>query len=55
MITVYRLAGRLAAPYLRRFLHRRAARGKEIRLRLPERYGITLAPRPAGKCAPPKP
>jgi 3-deoxy-D-manno-octulosonic-acid transferase len=49
MITAYRLAGRLAAPYLRRFLHRRATRGKEILLRLPERYGITQAPRPAGK------
>jgi 3-deoxy-D-manno-octulosonic-acid transferase len=49
MITAYRLAGRLAAPYLRRLLRRRAARGKEILPRLPERYGVTQVPRPAGR------
>ncbi|HTJ89237.1 MAG TPA: 3-deoxy-D-manno-octulosonic acid transferase [Acidocella sp.] len=49
MISAYRLAGRLASPYLRRFLRQRAARGKEIPVRLPERYGVTQAPRPAGK------
>ena len=49
MITAYRLAGRLAAPYLRRFLRRRAARGKELLVRLPERYGVTQVPRPAGR------
>ncbi len=49
MIAAYRLAGRLAAPYLRRMLARRAARGKEILARLPERYGISELPRPAGK------
>ena len=49
MITAYRLVGRLATPYLRRFLRRRAMRGKEIPLRLAERYGVTQALRPAGK------
>ena len=49
MIVAYRLAGRLAAPYLRRFLHRRAARGKEVSVRLPERYGVTQLLRPEGK------
>jgi 3-deoxy-D-manno-octulosonic-acid transferase len=49
MIIAYRLAGRLAAPYLRRFLRQRAARGKEIPVRLPERYGVTQVPRPAGR------
>jgi 3-deoxy-D-manno-octulosonic-acid transferase len=49
VIAAYRLAGRLAAPYLRRYLRRRAARGKEILLRLPERYGAGQVLRPAGK------
>ena len=49
MIAAYRLVGRFAAPYLRRRLRRRAARGKEILLRLPERYGTTELPRPAEK------
>jgi 3-deoxy-D-manno-octulosonic-acid transferase len=49
VIAAYRLAGRLAAPYLRRLLRRRAARGKEIPVRLPERYGITQLPRPDEK------
>jgi 3-deoxy-D-manno-octulosonic-acid transferase len=49
MITAYRVAGRIAAPYLRHLLHRRAARGKELPHRLAERYGVTQAPRPAGK------
>jgi 3-deoxy-D-manno-octulosonic-acid transferase len=48
MIIAYRLAGRLAAPYLRRFLRRRAARGKEILVRLPERYGVSQVVRPVG-------
>ena len=38
----------LAAPGLRAMLRRRAARGKEIAGRLPEREGIDPTPRPAG-------
>ncbi len=38
-----------AAPALRLMLRRRAARGKEITDRLPERRGIDLTPRPRGK------
>jgi len=47
--SVYGAAGWLAAPALRRMLARRAGRGKEIAARLPERYGITALPRPAGR------
>ena len=39
----------LASPALRLMLRRRAARGKEIGTRLPERYGIDPTPRPAGR------
>jgi 3-deoxy-D-manno-octulosonic-acid transferase len=39
----------LASPALRLMLRRRAARGKEIGERLPERYGIDLTPRPSGR------
>jgi 3-deoxy-D-manno-octulosonic-acid transferase len=39
----------LAAPLLRRNLRRRAARGKEIAERLPERWGEDAALRPAGR------
>jgi 3-deoxy-D-manno-octulosonic-acid transferase len=42
-------AAALAAPGLRLMLHRRAARGKEVPHRLPERRGIDPAPRPAGR------
>ena len=38
----------LAAPALRAMLRRRAARGKEVASRLPERTGIEAASRPAG-------
>lgn len=44
----YALAGRAAAPLLRRMLARRVLRGKEIPARLDERFGITAAPRPPG-------
>jgi len=44
----YRLAGRTAAPFLRRMLARRAARAKEIPARMSERFGIASAPRPPG-------
>ena len=37
-----------AAPALRAMLARRAARGKEIASRLPERRGIDATPRPDG-------
>lgn len=40
---------RLAAPLLRRMLHRRLARGKEIAGRLGEREGREATPRPAGR------
>ena len=39
----------LAAPGLRLMLHRRAARGKELPARLPERRGLDPAPRPPGR------
>ncbi len=39
----------LAVPALRLMLRRRAARGKEIAARLPEREGIDPAPRPPGR------
>ncbi len=41
-------AARLAAPALRYGLRRRAARGKEILTRLPERWGEDATPRPPG-------
>jgi 3-deoxy-D-manno-octulosonic-acid transferase len=47
--SVYATAGWLAAPALRRMLARRVGRGKEIAERLPERYGVTALPRPAGR------
>lgn len=39
----------LAAPALRVMLRRRAARGKEVAARLPERRGIDATPRPPGR------
>ena len=42
-------AASLAAPGLRLMLRRRAARGKELPDRLPERRGIDPAPRPPGR------
>ena len=42
-------AASLAAPGLRLMLCRRAARGKELAHRLPERRGIDPAPRPPGR------
>ena len=46
---LYRTAGRLAAPGLRRMLLRRADRGKEIPERLNERFGIAGQARPEGR------
>ncbi|WP_119168524.1 3-deoxy-D-manno-octulosonic acid transferase [Algihabitans albus] len=46
--TAYRLAFRLARPYLRRVLARRAAAGREEATRLGERWGRTGQPRPPG-------
>lgn len=45
----WRGAASLAAPGLRLMLRRRAARGKELPHRLPERRGIDPAPRPPGR------
>ncbi|MGD0107531.1 MAG: 3-deoxy-D-manno-octulosonic acid transferase [Rhodopila sp.] len=42
------VAATLLAPALRLNLHRRAANGREIAARLPERRGIDPTPRPAG-------
>jgi 3-deoxy-D-manno-octulosonic-acid transferase len=47
--TAYRTAGRLAPPVLNLMLARRAAAGKEVARRLPERRGIASAPRPEGR------
>jgi 3-deoxy-D-manno-octulosonic-acid transferase len=49
MLRLYATAATIAAPFLRRMLARRAARGKEIPARLPEREGLANQPRPAGK------
>jgi 3-deoxy-D-manno-octulosonic-acid transferase len=46
---LYGLAGRLAAPALRRMLARRVLAGKDVPARLNERYGIAGLPRPAGR------
>ncbi len=46
---LYAAATTLAAPWLRRMLRKRVARGKEIRSRLPERRGIDATPRPPGR------
>lgn len=45
----WRAAATLAAPALRVMLRRRAARGKEVAARLPERRGIDATPRPPGR------
>lgn len=47
--TLYRLAAHALGPAAHLVLARRAARGKEDRARLAERWGRTGAPRPAGK------
>lgn len=48
ILGVYAGLARGAAPWLRRLLRRRAARGKEIPSRLAEREGIAALERPAG-------
>jgi len=48
-LTLYLLAARLAAPFARLLLARRAARGKEDPARLGERMGLPGLPRPDGK------
>ena len=49
MLRLYAAASAIAAPALGIMLARRAARGKEIAARLPERRGIDPTPRPAGR------
>ena len=49
MLRLYATAITLAQPALRRMLRKRAAAGKELSLRLPEREGISTLPRPEGK------
>ena len=49
LLTLYRGLATAAAPLLRLWLRRRAARGKEIRTRLAERRGVERGARPAGK------
>jgi 3-deoxy-D-manno-octulosonic-acid transferase len=49
ILRLYATATSLAAPVLRHMLRQRAARGKEILLRLPEREGYASLPRPPGK------
>jgi len=49
MLRLYAAATTLARPAFRRMLRKRAAAGKEIPARLPEREGITSVPRPAGR------
>lgn len=45
----YRALTAAASPLVRRYLDRRCRQGKEDRERLPERFGIASAARPAGK------
>ncbi|MGE4480735.1 3-deoxy-D-manno-octulosonic acid transferase [Acidocella sp.] len=49
ILGLYAGATRLAVPYLRRMLRRRAMRGKEVAARLGEREGMTALARPAGR------
>ena len=49
MLRLYAAATVFAPPFLHRMLRRRAAAGKEIPERLPEREGIAALPRPDGK------
>jgi 3-deoxy-D-manno-octulosonic-acid transferase len=48
LATGWTIAATLLAPAVRLNLRRRAANGREIAARLPERRGIDLTPRPAG-------
>ncbi|MGO9485121.1 MAG: glycosyltransferase N-terminal domain-containing protein [Rhodomicrobium sp.] len=48
LLSVYRGATSAARPAAMAILRRRAARGKEVPARLPERLGIASAPRPEG-------
>jgi 3-deoxy-D-manno-octulosonic-acid transferase len=48
-LNLYRLATIAIAPALPWWLARRTRKGKEIRSRLPERYGIASRPRPPGR------
>ena len=50
-LAVYGTAGRMATPWLRGHLRRRARRGKEERHRRPERFGRASVPRPSGPLA----
>ena len=47
-LALYRLAGRLGAPLVRRHLARRCQRGREDAARLGERFGTAGVARPAG-------
>lgn len=49
MLRLYAAATSCARPALRRMLRRRAAQGKEIPTRLPEREGFAALPRPEGR------
>jgi len=49
ILRLYAATTSLAPPVLRVLLKRRAARGKEIVARLPEREGVASLPRPPGK------
>jgi 3-deoxy-D-manno-octulosonic-acid transferase len=48
MATGWTVAATLLAPALRLHLHHRAARGREIAARLPERFGLEPTTRPSG-------
>ena len=49
LLSVYRGATALARPAAMTILRKRAARGKEVPERLPERLGIASVPRPEGR------
>lgn len=49
ILSTYLALSRVAGPLYRRVLKRRAAAGKEISERLPERFGTSPIPRPEGR------
>ena len=49
LASTWNAAATLIAPVLRLNLQRRAASGREVAARMPERYGIDPTPRPAGR------
>ena len=49
MLSLYRAAIHLGAPFIRIYLKHRIAEGKEDHLRFAERKGKSITPRPVGR------